>query len=109
LARNGSAVPFTTQTIKGISYAFFPAATHGCVLCQVVTRVVPNYSAFRKRNQIDARDDLCAGGPRKGALRRRRFISAKRIYRPDAMGRLELAEPRTASCGDRDEALIDSG
>ena len=26
LARNGSAVTFTTQTIKGISYAFFPAA-----------------------------------------------------------------------------------
>jgi hypothetical protein len=26
LARNGSAVTFTTQTIKGVSYAFFPAA-----------------------------------------------------------------------------------
>jgi hypothetical protein len=44
-------------------------------------RRLPEMAARRKLDQ--RRDDLCAGGLRKGALRRRRFISAKRVHRPD--------------------------
>src|SRR5206468_640371 len=53
LARNGSAVTFTTQTIKGISYAFFPAAAgdyvatySGTVPTPTPTPPITNYSLW---------------------------------------------------------------